>query len=197
MIDREKVKLKISKTEDKTVAEIVPAIIPYSDNYSASYYRCSLFFACLLVILSFFVYPDKHFAGHVKYFCAGYLIGLSLTYVKAVKRFFVTKDEIIEETMQKAYQIFLEHKIHQTSNRSGVLLFLSLFEKRAIVLADKAINDKLDPETWNELIDGLTNSIRTDGLENAFLNSLDQISEILIDNFPGSEKENELDDSLV
>ncbi len=40
----------------------------------------------------------------------------------------------------------------RTRSATGVLLFLSLMERRAVVLADQGIAGKLPPETWDQVV---------------------------------------------
>ncbi len=194
MINKDKVKNCIEKIENKTRAEIVPAILKSSDKYPATYYRSGLFFSSFFFITSFLIFHE----WRLKALIVGYILGLLLCFIPFVKRLFIFRPELEEETLQKAYEVFLEHKIHQTKNRSGVLVFLSVFEKRAIILADKNINEVVAENTWIKKIDLLIEEIHEKSLEEGFLNCLNDVGAILIQNFPGNNKnENELRDDLV
>ncbi len=194
MINKDKIKSIVKEIEKSTTAEIVPSILDYSDNYPASYYRAGLFFASLGFIISWFFFRPWIFY----FFLIGYLIGILLCFIPFIKRLFIFSPELEEETLQKGYEIFLEHKIHQTSHRSGVLVMLSLFEKRAIILADKKINDLVDDHTWVKIIDNLIQNIKTQNIQEAFEISLRSCGEILSKNLPGNDKDkNELDNNLI
>ena len=193
-MDKKEIQSLIKKIESQTSAEIVPAILKNSDNYPAAYYRSGLFFSSLAFIITYFFF--REFIVYA--ILIGYLIGLVLSFIPFVKKLFIFKPEIEEETLQKAYEIFLEHKIHQTSNRSGVLVMLSIFEKRAIILADKNINTLVQEDTWVKVIDKLTLDIRTQSIESAFKSALNKCGDILIEQLPHSSNDkNELSDSLV
>ncbi|HYI47471.1 MAG TPA: hypothetical protein VEX35_03305 [Allosphingosinicella sp.] len=48
----------------------------------------------------------------------------------------------------------------KTRGRTGVLLYLSLDEKRAEIVADKAINDLVEPEVWGEAMEVLIDEVK-------------------------------------
>jgi putative membrane protein len=48
----------------------------------------------------------------------------------------------------------------KTRGRTGVLLYLSLDEKRAEIVADKAINDLVEPQVWGEAMAVLIDEVK-------------------------------------
>ncbi len=48
----------------------------------------------------------------------------------------------------------------KTRGRTGVLLYLSLDEKRAEIVADKAINDLVEPQVWGEAMEVLIGEVK-------------------------------------
>jgi putative membrane protein len=54
----------------------------------------------------------------------------------------------------------LSEEVFATRDRSGVLLFLSLFERRAIVMGDKGIAARVRQEDWEGIIATIVRGMR-------------------------------------
>ena len=60
---------------------------------------------------------------------------------------------------RRAVEQFLVQNLHTTTGRTGVLLFVSVAERYAEIIADKGINAQVAPGTWKNIVDGLTAAI--------------------------------------
>ena len=63
--------------------------------------------------------------------------------IPTLRRFLVSPDEMDHQVRRRALQAFVEHEVFATRERTGVLLILSLFERRVVVLGDAGINAKV------------------------------------------------------
>ena len=55
---------------------------------------------------------------------------------------------------------FLEEEVFSTRDRSGILIFLALFEHRVVVLGDSGINEVVPEDAWQHVVDDLVAGIR-------------------------------------
>ncbi|APH70031.1 TPM domain-containing protein [Aquibium oceanicum] len=93
---------------------------------------------------------------------------------------------------------FLAHNVHATQARTGVLIFVSLAERYAEVVADSGIDDKVDQSTWNDIVARLVEDARGDRLGEGFANAVESVGALLAEHFPpGATNPNELDDHIV
>jgi putative membrane protein len=97
-----------------------------------------------------------------------------------------------------ALQQFFAQGLQHTENRTGVLIFASLAERYAVVVADAGINAKTTPETWDKavavLIEGLKDGRPGDG----FVAAIEQCGAALAQHFPpGALNHDELLNKLV
>ena len=93
---------------------------------------------------------------------------------------------------------FLAHNVHATEGRTGVLIFVSIAERYAEVIADAGINDKVDQSTWNEMVSELVDSAGHGRLAEGFEAAIQTAGAVLSTHFPpGSSDSNELDDHIV
>jgi putative membrane protein len=97
-----------------------------------------------------------------------------------------------------AAQQFRAHGIHKTSGRTGVLVFVSLAERYAEIMADSAIAEKFGQEFWNDAVARLTERVSSGEIKDAYVEVIGIIGERLAKEFPhGLTDRNELDDRLV
>lgn len=97
-----------------------------------------------------------------------------------------------------AMEQFLAHNLHATSHRTGLLIFVSLAERYAAIIADDGINSQVNQEAWDHLVEQLTLSIADDQLAEGFLKAIHGAGQLLGQHFPpGENDESELPDRLV
>ena len=99
---------------------------------------------------------------------------------------------------RNAVSQFLASDIHLTAGRTGVLIFLSLAERYAEVVADAGINARVPQERWNEIVAALVAHAAEARLVQGFEDAVAAAGALLEKEFPGGrEDSNELDDRLV
>jgi len=87
---------------------------------------------------------------------------------------------------------------NRTRAKTGVLLYLSLAEHRAEIIADAAINAKVTPETWGAAMAALIDAVKDGRPGDGMVASIGQIGQVLSDHFPRSPDDtNELPDRLI
>ena len=75
---------------------------------------------------------------------------------------------------------------------------VSLLEHRVEILADTGINEKVDRDTWNNIITDMLSSIKASGLTDGFCVAIKECGEILEKDFPGShDNTNEISNKLI
>ena len=101
----------------------------------------------------------------------------------------------LEQMRKRALRCFHELGVDQTSDRSGVLLFVVLKKKKFEIVADTGINAKVQPETWREIADEMTTTIHREGFEKGVCRTIERIGNVLTQHFPrSSDTRNELPD---
>lgn len=97
-----------------------------------------------------------------------------------------------------ALKQFLARNIHQTSERTGVLIFVSLAERYAEIVADAGINARVPQDIWDSIVAGLVDDARNHRLADGFVTAIAAVGALLAEHFPvGPHSINELDDHLV
>ena len=97
-----------------------------------------------------------------------------------------------------ALRQFLARNVHLTTARTGVLIFVSLAERYAVVLADSGIDARVGQQVWDGVVADLTAHASNDELATGFVRAIEAVGAVLAEHFPRTPGDvNELDDHLV
>jgi putative membrane protein len=97
-----------------------------------------------------------------------------------------------------ALRQFLARNVHITSERTGVLVFVSLAERYAEVIADAGINRLVQEDTWNGVVDRLVMEASQGRLVDGFVAAIETIGGVLAAHFPVRPlNPNEIDDHVI
>ncbi len=86
----------------------------------------------------------------------------------------------------------------RTHGRTGILIYVSLREHRAEIVADEAIASKVSSEVWGEAMAAMLTEIRGGQLATGLVASVERVGAVLAEHFPRAENDtNELPDRLI
>jgi putative membrane protein len=86
----------------------------------------------------------------------------------------------------------------RTTGRTGILIYLSLAEHRAEIVADEAIASKVAPEVWGEAMAAMLGPIREGRLADGMIAAVEKVGAVLAEHFPREgDDQNELPDRLI
>ncbi|MEM7566115.1 MAG: TPM domain-containing protein, partial [Pseudomonadota bacterium] len=121
-----------------------------------------------------------------------------LTLVPAVRLALVPKPVQFARCRRHATEQFLAHNLHVTEARTGVLIFVSMAERFATILADEGIAEHVDDAVWAEIVEDLIARITEGDLAGGFEAAIAACGAVLAEHVPpGVMSENELPDRLV
>ena len=190
--DLQRIKQSVKEAEDKISGEIVPVIVERSGNYTIALYKSALVFATLgFVFMIIFdrylvadpsntLYYDPIFIFFVV--ISSGLVGVLVALVSdPVKRLFITKRHLEECTRIGAEAAFLEEEVFNTRHRTGIMIFISFFEHKVIVMADRGISKVVEQREWDSLVSGLINLIRQGKPVDGIVAGIKRCGEILLE----------------
>ena len=86
----------------------------------------------------------------------------------------------------------------RTHGRTGILIYLSLRERRAEIVADEAIAAKVAPEVWGEAMVVMLAEIREGHIADGMIAAIGKVGEVLAEHLPrAADDQNELPDRLI
>lgn len=170
--DRERIEAAVHAAEADTSGEIVVSVVGRCGRYVAAGWRLGVALAGLALLASFYLPQAWLLLEILGLQVAALVAGHALVRIDAIRRAFVPQRELCEKAELAAVRAFHEQGIRRTEGRTGILIFVALFEHRVVVLADEAVDEVLDPnESWQEVVDLVLDGVRagriTDGIEAA------------------------------
>ena len=66
-----------------------------------------------------------------------------------------------EAVSERALVAFYQQGLYRTEHETGILIFISLLERKVWILGDRGINEKIPPGYWKTLADELAHGIRS------------------------------------
>lgn len=182
--DKKLIKNAIKKAELTTSGEIVPVILSKADFYPAAHFRAALLMGVLLSVIAyhFEFFEDSLFLIWAN--ITGLVIGYFVAFIPWVKSSLSSKREMTEEVHQRALEIFYHNHVSQTKDRTGIMIFISLLEKRVEVLADCGINEKVSKDYWDTLVQNLLARIAAKELIPGLIHAIDECGRSLSESFP-------------
>ncbi len=180
-----RIEAAVKHAESRTSGEIVPMVIDESYDYPrAEILGAGLFSLAAATSLSW-AFLDESLWHFLWLFALCYFpFKLLIRSLPALKRRLIHPDEISAEVKEQAIIAFLENGLHHTRDETGILILLSLFERRVYVLADRGINDVVPTDTWDGIVNTITSGIHRDETCTALCNAIENCGQLLETNFP-------------
>jgi putative membrane protein len=206
--DKKTIEACVREVEKSTSGEIVPMVVSASYHYPMSNMIGGLILALLISIAVTLVFSIQKAWGGISaidlwlfpaVFAVAFLLFHELVKrIPRLKRIFITKAEIAEEVEEAAVTSFFRNGLNNTRDRTGILIFISVFERRAFVLADQGINAKVDSGVWQEVVDLVVDSIRRHHQTEGICEAVKRCGRLIQEHFPIKKDDtNELDNLIV
>ena len=215
--DRDKVTAAVTAAEGATAGEIVTVIAERSDGYTdvALAWAALASFTALLV---FVLLPDfylglvdrilgnwshewtpREIFAFALFVAVGKFIGMWVIQLWQPLKFWLVLPPIkTHRTLQRAVDLFKVGAERRTHGRTGILIYLSLRERRAQIVADEAIASKVPAETWGEAMAALIAEVKQGRLAEGMCAAVERVGAVLAEHFPRAEDDvNELPDRLI
>ncbi len=99
---------------------------------------------------------------------------------------------------RRAVTVFKAAAERRTAGRTGVLIYLSMAERRAEIVADEAILKVTDDHTWGEAMEALIANVRDGRPGDGICAAIERVGVVLAEHFPRSATDtNEIPDKLI
>lgn len=207
----------VAEAERGTDGEIVTIVNTASDSYHDAGLHGAI--AALFVFLSSLALFPAAFRGLVMAVSGGWdrdysasawltmilvasvIVFLAFRYLFAIPalRMAITPASTKHRRVRrKAIGFFKVGAEKRTLGLTGILIYLSLRERRAEIVADEAITAKVDPEVWGDAMDAMIAEVKVGRPGEGMAAAVERIGVILAKHFPKShDNTNELPDRLI
>jgi len=194
----QKIREAVQRAEQKTSGEIVPMVVEASSTYPHVDFLGGLLGLIVGTLSAVWFLPECKHLWLLGLQALGFVAGFVLCrHAPAVKRSLLSPKLREEEVFERALRAFRELELHRTRDRTGVLILVSLLERRVHVLADSGINARVKPGAWNHVLQIILDGIRKRDLCGGLCDGIEKCGQILAAEFPlQSGDRNELGDDL-
>jgi putative membrane protein len=210
--DRKAISAAVAEAELKTSAEIVPVVATTSDRYERAEDLVGLGTALTAVAATWTQFqrfvPSADWEGdpeltlHLPYvlvvFATGWALGLVLAKsLPWLKRLAITRKTSLARVLIAAHHAFESLHVGGTENSTGVVIYVSLFERRVCVWADHSISEKVSEDEWKDACATLTKALGDGKPREGFVEAIRKLGDVLAKHFPAQPKHvNELSNEL-
>ncbi|MCH4540824.1 hypothetical protein DK867_17815 [Ochrobactrum sp. POC9] len=193
----------IRKAETETSGEIYAVLARSSDDYffAAGFVAtCGILIASVIAaFLAHWYWFDIRLPMFGLAVLAAFLTAmLVLWFFPSVRMLLVPRRIRYKRAHLNALQQFLARNVHITEHRTGILLFVSMAEHYAEVIADAGIDARVEQDEWNTIVATLIHHASRAQVVEGFVLAIGQAGLLLEKHFPaGPDNVNELDDHLI
>lgn len=200
--DMDRIEQAVKAAEFSTRGEMVTVLLPRSQGYHWVPFFLSGLFAVLMTAIVVLPQEWSHSSwgpSHrvlVMMQLTGVLIGAILSQISAVRRLIIPNAQLDAAVEKQAQAEFVRQGVMNTQDRCGVLLLVSLFERRVHLIADRGIHAVVSDGHWSTEVARLSSEIRSSrDLGAAVAQSIERLGRLMAEKFPRTaETINELED---
>lgn len=215
--DRARIGAAVTGIERKTAGEVVTIVAEQSDDYAEVALVWSILVA-FLALAALAMFPDFYLGlydrvtgswmqqWHPRGIFALALLVASLKFAgmwllqlwRPLRMLLVPGPVKLARVRARAITCFKVGAERRTHGRTGILIYLSLREHRAEIVADEAIASKVAPAVWGEAMAAMLVHIREGRIADGLIAGIEQVGAVLEEHFPLAEGDtNELPDRLI
>lgn len=196
----------VAEFEAKSGAEALVAVVGNADTYPEIPWKAFALgaaLAALLMALGAWLAPQQildqpAFMQTLAVLGGGAVCGLLASLVPAFSRLFLDPLRAEAEVRQYAQAMFLQRELFRTRDRNGLLVLISLFERRVVILPDSGLGEHLPAARLEAAINGMKPMLARQRTVDAVAAGLAILADALR---PGSRQHdstrNEIADALV
>jgi putative membrane protein len=198
--ERAAVEAAVREAEGKTTAEIVPVVTSASSRHHRGQDIAGVWLA-FLVLLALAIFSPEHQIDGIEAILA-FVVSLAVgsfaaAKIPALKRFFLARADLEEAVSDGAVRAFRTFGVGETTGRTGLLIYISLFERSAVVLGDAALARVLTAADYAAVRDVLIAGLREGRIESALVASIRKAGDLLAERLPRApDDRDEISDAL-
>ena len=196
---QERIAAAVRQAEARSMGQVVPVVVERSEPYEEARWIAAVVAAALVTGLVELLRWEPTIAELFALQILGGVLGWIAGRLASVERLLAGKGHQERAVQARAEQAFFEHGLHETRDGTGVLIFASLRERRAVVIGDRGIHARMGDVEWKRAVEALVDGMRRDSPGDGFVAAIAIAGARLEEHFPRRAGEiipNELPDGL-
>jgi putative membrane protein len=196
--DSQRIQQAILRLEQRSAAEFVVAVVPRSDSYAGPRAVVTMCWAFAAAALYLELWPQLPAIGAVLLQVPVALVAWTLIGLPPVFRKLIPRAAAEHAVQARAFQLFAERGVHETRDRTGMLLLLSELERRVTLLGDRGIHERVGTEGWQKHVAHIVARIHEGRTADGVLEVLQELEVALARGVPiRPDDRNELPNEIV
>jgi putative membrane protein len=196
---QERIAAAVRQAETCSSGQVVPVVVERSEPYEEARWIAAVVAAALVTGLVELLRWEPTIAELFALQILGGVLGWIAGRLAPVERLLAGKGHQERAVQARAEQAFFEHGLHETRDGTGVLIFASLRERRAVVIGDRGIHARMGDDEWKRAVEALVEGMRRGSPGDGFVAAIAIAGARLEEHFPrraGEIVPNELPDGL-
>lgn len=160
--EKETIRRAVAEAETRSSGEIVAMVVPESDPYREAELLGALFLSGLVAVVVAVAVRHVTIWTYIPLVCLLFVPALFLfRRFPRLKLSFAGAPRQGEAVRERALAAFYEKGLYRTREETGILIFISLLERKVWILGDRGINEKIDPGYWQSLAGELAAGLKS------------------------------------
>lgn len=178
---------RIAEVEGRTGLQVVAAVVPRADSYPELPWRAFALGASVsgLVALAIGIGRPDWLSGQallmqtLAILSGGTVAGLLATQLPSFAKLFLGEQRATAEVRQCAESLFLSRELFATPRRDAVLILVSQFERRVVIVPDVYCRGRVAASEWETVVAKMTPKLREGRTADAFAAGLGAMEALL------------------
>jgi putative membrane protein len=182
--DKKEIEAAVGKAESRTSGEIVFATARASSHYHHANLQGALFCMAIVTAILMMILREPTIARLLWAEFVSFVVFYALLPHLPWRRWFISKKEMDARVHEGAFMQFYSSGLYKTRESNGVEIYLSLFERRVVVIGDQGIHAKMGDEHWNHVRDLIIQGIKKGNICGGICAAIDACGKALAEHFP-------------
>jgi len=203
--DKKILNKRIKEAEQKTKVQIVLATVRRSDSYveipwlafSLGASLAGLLVFLFIIISPLWISKPAILISVIAILATGSFFALFTIILEGFAKLFLISSRAETEIRQFGKSLFLDRELFATSERTGILVLVSQFERRVLILPDKGLTDRLNPDRLSYIISEMATPLSKKQLKEALETGLDKLVEAILPPAPDWPGKDELSNKII
>lgn len=186
--EQTRIEQTIARIESQTGVQVLAAVIGKADAYPEVPWKAFALGAslsALVLVVQAFLDPPWIVPLHAALFGvtvlgSGAVAALAAMSLPSLARRLVPPARREAEVLQYAQAFFLDHEVFGTRGRTGILVLMSLFERRVVILPDSGIAGRLSQQALGGIVTRMTPHLARGARCQALLEGLGALEDALL-----------------
>ena len=188
----------VADAEVRTTAEIVPMVV--RSSIVVGHVPWLLFFMTLPVAWVGVPYLIHGWWGELVIILIALIAAIGLKDLSFIQRWLTPERDECLSVMRRAQLEFHRAGLRSTVGHTGVLIFVSMLERKAVVLADTSVHAKFNDDAWKDVLSKLLGKVKHGDFSGGMIEAVSHLGTLLESQFPavaGEANPNELPNTLI